>query len=174
MTREVTTTQTIYRYTELSEKAKEKALEWAYEGAFDHPWWEDIIYEDAARIGLKITGFDLDRNRHATGDYLTGSKECAEAIVGEHGESCETYKTAQAFLTKLSILEAKSESYDDEDYDEEREDLGDEFLKSILKEYSTMLQTEADYRGSREALEETISCNDWEFTEDGKFYAGRE
>ena len=56
------TTHTVisYKFEELSPKAKEKARDWFREGALDYDWW-DSTYEDAASIGLKITGFDLGR-----------------------------------------------------------------------------------------------------------------
>jgi hypothetical protein len=40
---------TVYKFDELSDKAKERARDWYREGAFDFDWW-DGIYEDAATI----------------------------------------------------------------------------------------------------------------------------
>lgn len=161
----------VYEYNELSDKAKEKAMQWFSEGVFDYDWW-NCTHEDANNIGLKITAFDLDRNRHAKGEFITSAPECAESILKEHGESCETFKTAKAYLQSLEQLDLKY-PYDDiddraEGYDDEREELDDDFLKSLLEDYSIMLQHKSDYMQSEEYLSEGIIANEYTFTEDGK------
>ena len=45
-----------------------------------------------------------------------------------------------------------------------------EFLKSILEDYSIILQKEYEYLTSREAVEETIEANDYHFTENGNLF----
>ncbi len=42
------------------------------------------------------------------------------------------------------------------------------FLKSILEDYSTILQNECEYLMSDEAVTETIQANQYTFTESGK------
>jgi hypothetical protein len=73
---------------------------------FDHDWWQ-TTYEDAENMGLKITSFDLDRNRHAKGCFITNAMECAESILRDHGETCDTYIEAQA---RAAIARAKGEA----------------------------------------------------------------
>lgn len=64
-----TKTITLYTYDELpTEKAKERARDWALEFALLDDWWE-CTYDDAICIGLNIISFDLDRNRHAKGVF---------------------------------------------------------------------------------------------------------
>lgn len=162
----------VYEYDELpTEKAKEKARAWYNEGAFDYDWYESI-YEDAKNIGLKITEFDLDRHRHAKAEFINSAPECAEKIISEHGKNCETYKTAQAYLYELKDLGDRpsdsDENADDSDYEDKREEIDDEFLKSISEDYSVMLQTEYEYLGSQESIEDNIRANEYTFTEDGK------
>lgn len=48
---------TVYRFDELSDRAKERARDWFREGALDYDWW-DSIYEDAATCG-EILGINL-------------------------------------------------------------------------------------------------------------------
>lgn len=158
---------TVYTYDELSEKAKEKALIWAGEGAFYYDWWESA-YEDAERIGLKITSFDLDRHRHAKGDIITSCPEVAESIMREHGKDCDTYKLAVSYLAQIADISAKYPCENIEEYDDEREEADNEFKRALLEEYSCMLQKEADYMQSREYLEESIRINEYTFTETGK------
>ncbi len=88
---------TLYQFSELSEEAKEKAINNLFDINLDHDWWE-FTYEDAKNIGLKITSFDLDRNRNAKGEFLICANEVAQNILNGHGEKCETFKTAQKFF----------------------------------------------------------------------------
>lgn len=52
------TEDTLYKYEELSDKAKEKAIEVHSEFAADYGWWE-CTYEDIVRVG-SILGIDID------------------------------------------------------------------------------------------------------------------
>lgn len=170
-----TTTRTIYTFDELSDEAKEKALEAYRDINVSFDWWE-FTYMDAETIGLKIDGFDLDRRRHATGKFIESAFDCASKIIKEHGEACETYKSAKVFLSDWTELVAKysdginmEEVYEDNEYefDKEADELETEFLKSILEDYSIMLQNEYEYLYSDEAVQETIEANEYEFTEEG-------
>jgi hypothetical protein len=150
----------LYKFEELSEEAQQKAIEKLSDINVDYEWWEST-YEDAERIGLKITGFNLDRNRHATGELITSAGEVVEKILSEHGDQCETYKTA---------LKYKDSFQNTSDEDEGIEDTEDKFLKDLLEDYSIILQNESEYLQSKEAIIETIKANDYDFTEDGKLY----
>ena len=61
----------IYKYDELSDKAKENVL--SYFAELDYGWWE-FTYDDAERIGLKITSFDLYRNT-ISGGFIDYAKD---------------------------------------------------------------------------------------------------
>jgi len=58
--RTVTTVTKVYTFDELSEAAKQKVLEDFAEFQVSYEWWKSV-YDDAARCGLKITSFDIDR-----------------------------------------------------------------------------------------------------------------
>lgn len=171
-----TTTRTLYTFDELSDKAKAKALDAYREINLNHDWW-DGTYDDAKNIGLEIEGFELDRRRGAEGSFIEDANHCASRIIAEHGEMCETYKTAKAFLSDWAELVAKysdgvnlDQVHEDSEYkfDQEADELQEEFLKSILEDYSIMLQKESEYLYSDEAVRETIEANEYEFTEEGK------
>lgn len=51
--------ETVYKFDELDERAKEKAREWFREGAPDYDWWE-YIYDDA-KTCLALAGFRIDK-----------------------------------------------------------------------------------------------------------------
>lgn len=140
----------VYKFDELSNEAKEVARNWYREYAFDYEWW-DFTYEDAERIGLKITSFDIDRHKiegHLTEDVL----EVIRRIRVEHGKKCGTYKLTVPLYRRKSLTEDEVE----------------EFTHALLEEYLVMLRNEAEYIVSEEAVDESIRANDYEFTEDGR------
>lgn len=170
--------KTVFTFEELPEKSQQKAIENYCDINVNYDWW-DSTYADASDVHLKITSFDLDRNRHATGDFYRGALETAEAIIREHGEQCETYKTAEAYLLERAELVKKysdgvniEEVHEDNEYDFDNacDDIDEEFLRSILEDYSIILQKEYEYLASEEAIKETLVCNEYEFTLDGKIY----
>jgi hypothetical protein len=175
--RTITTHTDVYKFNELSDDAKQTALESLYDINVDHEWW-DWEFEGAKNVLLEITGFDLDRNRHCTGNFMEYAEDTANKIIAEHGEMCETYQTAQRFIDETRALLVKMpEKLDDEGYDENeyereqaQEDLDGEFLRAILEDYSIILQKQCEYLQSEEAIIETIEANDYDFTVDGKLF----
>lgn len=169
----VTTSTDVYKFDELDEKAKQKAIEWFLSDYPDHEWW-DCTYEDAKTIGLALKSFDLDRNRHATGKFINDAETCAKAVIENHGEQCETYKTAKAFLLSMDSLNTeypeKEEGENAAQYEGEKEDLEDEFLKSLLEDYAMLLQKEYEYLCSEEHALDMIQNNNYEFTKEGAIF----
>ena len=172
----VKTETKVYKYEELSDDAKQTALEKLSDINVDYEWWE-FTYEDAKTVLLKLESFDIDRNRHCTGGFIEAADDTANAIIAEHGESCETFQTATNYLEeRRKLVEKHSDGIktdevaeDNEyDFDNECEDLDDEFLRSILEDYSIMLQHEFEYLTSEESILETIEVNEYEFTKDGE------
>lgn len=156
----------LYQFSELSEIAQQKAIEKLSDINVDHEWW-DNTYEDAKNIGLKITSFDLERRRHAKGEFILTPIEVAGKILSEHGKDCESYKTAHLFMNDFNELIAQNDS-GQKDYD--IEELENEFLNDLLEDYSIILQNESEYLQSKEAIIDTIQANEYDFTEDGKLY----
>jgi len=52
-------------------------------------------------------------------------------------------------------------------FDDECDDLENEFKNNLLEEYANILQLECEYLQSEEAIKETIEANEYEFDEDG-------
>jgi len=150
----------LFEFSELSEQAKQKAIEKNYAINVEHDWWE-FTYEDAKNIGLKLEHFDLDRNRHATGQFIDSPRQVAQKIMKEHGETCETYLTANSFLNEWENAK-----------EEDIEELESNFLTDLLEDYSIMLQNESEYLQSKEAIIETFEANGYTFEEDGTMNNG--
>lgn len=162
----------VYKFNELTPEGQQNAIEKLYDINVDHNWWE-FTYEDAANIGLKITEFDLDRNRSAKGEFTIAANEVAANIFRDHGQDCETYKTAKSYMEVWqpvfdAYMDENSEKYESRESENELQDIEDDFLKSLLEDYSILLQKECDYRTSKEAIIETINANEYEFLANGK------
>ena len=161
----------VYKFNELTEEAKETAINEFQDINVQHGWWEDT-YMDAENIGLKLTSFDIDRNRNAEGYFLLSANEVAANIMKEHGEQCETYKTAERFMEEWQPLfndymNEESDSYED---DNDLMVCEQEFLKSLCEDYSIMLQNQYEYLQSDDAKIETIEVNDYDFLANGKTF----
>ena len=130
-----------------------------------HNWWEDIYY-DAEIIGIKLNGFDLDRNKHCSGKFIHHAYDVAKNIISEHGECCDTHKIAKEFI-RLYEITANQTDIDEDEIVEQLQYFESEFLNDILNEYSNILQREYEYLYSDEAIIETLICNEYEFDSEG-------
>lgn len=162
----------IFKFNELNEKAKQNTISNLSDINIDHNWWE-FIYEDAKYIGLKIMSFDLDRNRHAKGEFILNAPEVAQNILSNHGKECETYKTAESFLEVWQpifniYMDEEHEQYESSEPEEKLVEMENDFLNSLLEDYSIILQNEYEFLQSDDAIIETIEANEYEFTEDGE------
>lgn len=164
----------IYSFDELSAEAQQKAINGHSSINVDFDWWESI-YEDAKNIGLKITGFDLDRNRHASGEFILSACEVSQNIFNNHGENCSTFLTAQNFINAWqplfnNYMDENSEDYESNELENEMQEAEDRFLNSLLEDYSIILQNECEYLQSDEVIKETLIANEYEFLKSGKIF----
>ena len=164
----------VYQFSELTNEAKEAAIDQCRYYQHEYEWWE-FIYEDAENIGLKITSFGLDRNRHAKGEFLLSACEVAANIVKGHGDGCGTLETAINFLEEwqplfTEYMDESSEHYENSEREYELMELETEFLESLLEEYSIILENEAEWLTSDESVQEFIEANGYEFYDNGNVY----
>lgn len=172
--RAITTHTTVYKFNELSDKAKQKALAHLYDINVDHDWW-NYTYDDAKNIGCEIDGFDIDRGSYCR---LTckDAHETARLIVENHGETCDTRILADEYLKDHDkIIEDAERDEDGELADEYAVDnlldeIEKEFVRALGEEYLSILRKEYEYLTSEEAIIETINANDYEFTEEGRIF----
>lgn len=159
----------VYKFSELDPATQDKAIDRLYDLNVDHDWYE-FVYEDAERIGAKITGFDLDRGQSIDFELVSQIYKVMAAILNEHGKDTDTHKLAVQYGIALGAIPSDSEGEHNEDDQEAIETLTTEFTQQLGECYRIMLQREYDYQTSCEAIIETIEANDYEFTEDGKLY----
>ncbi|NCU31668.1 MAG: hypothetical protein EOM23_01755 [Candidatus Moranbacteria bacterium] len=165
----------LYKFDELSEEAKNTVLERHWDINVDYEWW-DGVYMDAENIGLKITGFDIDRGSFCNCEFIEDPQTVANKIMEDHGPDCETYKDAGRFLLEYKRVLENAEKDEDEEFldeyevEQELEELEDEFLYTLSEDYRIMLQKEYEYLTGEEAIKETLIINEYDFTEDGEIY----
>lgn len=161
--REVIIRLKLYKFIELSEKSKDVARDWYRQGSDDSSWAFDQIKNDAEHVGLKIQS--LDTHRHNEGEFITTPLACCEAILKEHGNTCETYRTAERYIEAIRL----ASFHDTEDcITEIDENNVHEFLYALLEDYRVNLEKEQEYQNSNDFVDENIIANDYEFSEDGK------
>lgn len=144
----------LYRFSELSAKAKQRALnDYRYYETHDWARWDSMyeMYEDAKMIGLHLKSFD---DYSANGEFIANPEQVAKNIVMEHGADCETHKIAAEYLAL---------PYEDRD--------AEELLEKLLRAYHNMLQKEQEYLESDEHLSEVLDDSAiFEFYADGSRY----
>ena len=160
--REDTVTTKVYPFDELSDEAKQKAIELFGSINVDQNWWE-FVYEDAKTIGLEITEFDIGRGSYCRGKWTEDAEKTAQLILENHGEGCETHKDATEFEVAVSVTGSIFEDTDgyDPEYEEfiesdEYEELCEEFQRMICEDYRILLQKEYEYLTSEEGIIESI------------------
>lgn len=154
----------IYKFDELSDEAKEHAIEKLYDLNLYYDWW-DYITDDAKDIGLTLIEFDIDRG-YIDLEFHEEPKEVAYLIIKNHGKQCETYKDAVNYLVERHSIKKKIVKPIDYTYEENRDD----FLKELSGSYLNLLRSQYEYLTSEEAIIETIESMDYDFTEDGELY----
>jgi len=150
---------TVYQFDELSDEAKECAREWYRNGALDYEWWEST-YKDAARVGLKITTFDLGRAQSIDGELTMSAMESVSNILTTHGEDCDTYKLASRYYPQLLAQDIEDE--------ETAQALEEKYTRELKEEYWHILNKEMEYQLSDECVDESIRANEYEFLENGQ------
>ena len=98
----------VYKFEELSDEAKEKAIQEFWDINVDFPWWESV-YDDAKNIGLVIEEFDLDRGSYVKGKFIEDADCVAKNIIKEHGKSCDTVQTAKDYLIEHPEISTKDD-----------------------------------------------------------------
>lgn len=109
----VTRTQeiTVYKFNELSDKAKEKAREWYRKGALSYVWW-DAVYEDikhvATRLGIE---FSNKKNENSTpAIYFSGF--CSQGD-GASFEGCWSHKAKPQLTSPDAVFRRKALNTDE-------------------------------------------------------------
>lgn len=155
-----TITLNIYKISELSGKAQTYVLDKYREVMTDYQWW-DFIYEDAQRLGLEISAFDIYYKTISI-EYTDDAEDTANKILSEWGQGTDMYLLASTFLQEYTKLVTADEQDDDD-----IKHIQDEFLRELGEEFLSILDKEYEWRTSDEAITEYLEDNQYMFTANG-------
>lgn len=184
-----------YKFSELNDTAKQKALDKCREFQTTHEWWE-YVYYDAKEIG-KIIGIDIDKI-YFSGFWSQGDGACFEGHyeyvkgatknVQQYAPmDTELHAIAQALqnIQKANFYQLKAsvkhrghyyhENCTDIDIyrndgcelSRDAEEIVTECLKDFMRWIYSRLEKEYEWLTSDEYVTEMIESNDYEFDEDG-------
>ena len=193
-----TTSRELYKFDELTEEARETAIEGLSDINVDYEWAEYTI-EDA-RECAKLMGIDIDKV-YFSGFASQGDGACFE---GSYSHAKGSMKAIKAYAPKDETLHGIALALQDaqkphaygltaktthsghymhrfcttidvvlaggiESYVKpEAEKAITEALRDFMLWIYNALSTDYDYRTSTEAIKETIEANDYEFTAEGE------
>lgn len=168
----------LYSFNELSDQAKEKAINKYYNINTDFEWWH-FIYSDAKENGLKIKGFNIDRGNYCNAEFIYSGVETMNLILSNCGLDTELYALANNFKNdfnklvkqysdEINIEKVTEENFDD--FDDDLIDLENEFNSDLEEQYLIILRNEYEYLISNDAISEALINNEYDFTEDGNKY----
>lgn len=172
----------VYKFDELSDEAKEKAVMKLFDINVDYNWWDCTYDELENRFGdcielqpqypfvdsVRIKAFNLDR--HLGAEIVM---EIDQVKLFNHFFKDHRHKKVMIALLKNDYIYEDSYDHFTVSGNAPRIEklLDDLDLKEIERELSEViasrLQDECDYLMSEDAIIETIKCNDYDFTEDG-------
>lgn len=174
------------KYDELPEDARDKAVEAMYDLNVDYDWWqytvEDILNEWSKKYGicfeLGSLCFDLGRSRQL---YFGRGKIWIEKPYKLAYQA--TGNRGYALLAAKGVLELGFETHyygggdgrtvlDVTDYrSADSPDLPvdfDNWFRDLCRGFFKRLNDEYNYLTSREAIEQSIRANEYDFFEDGR------
>lgn len=191
-------TVNIYFFNDLSDKAKQKAIEQNRDINIFHDWYE-IVYEDVSNIA-EILGIDIE-NIYFSGFYSQGDGACFEGTYsynkGAHKkikEYAPNDETLHKIATQLWDLQSENfyrlsatikhsghyyhkyctdiDVYNENDSmyhaDEETAEFVRERLRDFMQWIYNSLEKEYEHLTSDEAVAETLAINEYEFKENGE------
>jgi hypothetical protein len=187
----------IYKFNELSETAKDNAIDLMRDINTNDDFWYESVFEDAKTIA-KLMGIDI-KNIYFRGFSSQGDGACFEGkyayaknsvkAVKEYAPKDETlhkivqslYEIQKRYFYKITANVKRSGHYyhsrctdidvyvNDNGYLPQTDnDNIVELLRDFMNWIYKMLETEYEYQTSNESIIGTIEANDYEFTEDGK------
>lgn len=185
----------LYKFEELSEEAKDKAIEKLYDINIDYDWWDSDFY-DFKEIG-KIMGIKIT-NIYFSGFSYQGDGACFEGeyfynkgCLKELKEYAPTDEKLHQIAKDLQLIQkdafyhlyayVKHRGHYNHEMCTEidvRNDVNeltneqDEQIKDALRDFMRwiyrQLEKQYEYLTSEEAIKETIEANEYEFTDNGE------
>ncbi len=183
----------LYKFDELSEEAKEKAIEnqRSHEGYLDYEWFsylhQDFI-EELNTIGVDCEGFEWDlyssREFTAKGLEVTDEQQLLKSAGLTKWLIMNALRKEETEIYCIVLSEEGDADVDIEfgdkynlsvkeeiEREEEAEELNEkitEFMKEKFEKFWKILNKDWNYLMSDEGIKEDLEMNDYEFNEEGE------
>ena len=190
-----------YSFNELSESAKEKALDDMRVNWLDYEWW-DFVYDDAKTIadlmGIEIyniwfSGFSSQGDGacfEGSYSYKKGSVKAVKSYAPQDkelhniAESLAEVQKRNFYQLSASVshrghyyhayctdISVSRDSDNYQDVSEDDQDIVIDLLRDFMNWIYARLESECEYQLSDEVITENIINNGYEFTKNGEFYS---
>jgi hypothetical protein len=195
----ITVNTDVYQFAELSEDAKQKAIEWYREGNYDFDSNREFIIEDAKECG-KLIGIDID-NIYFSGFYSQGDGACFEGSYQYNKGALKLIKEFAPLDTDLHDITQRLQSLQTKNFfgllayvkhsgrynhemctrinvehnlnryvsDNDEQELTD-ILRDFMRWIYSRLDAANDYCNLDSTIIENIESNEYEFTIEGERY----
>jgi len=179
----------IYKFEDLSEEAKEKAIEDLRNNEFylDYKWF-DYLYEDFKEelkdkgINCNTFYFDLYRNEFSIDKpYIEDKEKFLKNAIGSkylimfnlENKEFEVSLSENCY-TNFEILENEEETNEEYKIRIEQEtqinEEADDYLNDLKRDFLNRLNKDYEYLLSDEAIREHIEANEFEYLKNGEQY----
>lgn len=174
-----TVEQKAYKFDELSDEAKEKALNNLRHINVGWNWCHSVLNK-ANELGIVITSIDLEFGS-IDGFLKEEIPTVADNIIKNYSKDSQLYNIAICYKNKYREIIKQYDGSTDivlewkntETIEKEIDDLEKEFSREVLKAYLAEIRDEYDYQVSNEAVKDTIRKKGYLFTESGELYKQR-
>ena len=162
---------TLYTFDELSDKAKEFAIN-EYRDINVHYDWYQCSIETFSEFGIVIKSFDLHNKGTIELDFKYNLDDICQSFVYEFNNNSIAECAKEYLEAKKKLNKTYENEFDEwgecEEYNEELELLDGLFTKDLEEEILSWLDSEYEYLQSDEAIAETLEANEYDFDINGK------
>lgn len=166
----------VYKFSELSQEAKEKALKKLRDINVDYDWWKPELEQFQIELrdkGIEAEDFSFDLDRGTFLNITKGYVLDERRVLKSAGVDLRTGEAKDAINYGITLHHKHTGGGEGHNYFEPN-NLPDvnicEWLKDILMDFWKELRDTYDYFITDEAAIETIEVNEYEFTEDGELF----
>jgi hypothetical protein len=155
---------TLYKFDELSDKAKEFAVQDNIHILTDFgSYWDEILIWQLKDVGISVERCDLNRREIEVDFYEDLNDLCANVVKNFKGS-----EIAEMFANYLTSVEAQL-AFDETDEDM-LEDMEMVFIYDLKCELLNMFQREYDYLTDADVIADYLLGNEFDFDINGKIH----
>jgi hypothetical protein len=155
---------TLYKFDELSDKAKEFVIQDNIHILTDFgSYWYEPLIQELKDVGISAGSFDLNRREIEVDFYEDLNDVCANVVKNFKGS-----EIAEMCANYLTSVEAQL-AFDETD-DDMLEDMEMVFIYDLKCELLNMFQREYDYLTDADVIADYLLTNEYDFDINGKIY----